>query len=59
MIRETNNMTFTKRLNYSVSEVSVEEFMSVLNQQSQTAQEDDTNKKHLLNEMQKQVASDR
>lgn len=59
MIRETNNMTFTKRLNYSVSEVSVEEFMSVLNQQSQTAQEDDTNKKHLLNEMQKQVSSDR
>jgi hypothetical protein len=30
MIKENNAMTFTKRLNYSVSEVSVEEFLTVL-----------------------------
>jgi hypothetical protein len=30
MIKENNAVTFTKRLNYTVSEVTVEEFLSVL-----------------------------
>ncbi len=30
MIKESNTMTFTKRLNYSVSEVSMEEYMAVV-----------------------------
>ena len=30
MIKESNAMTFTKRLNYSVSEISLEEYMSVV-----------------------------
>jgi len=30
MIKECNAMTFTKRLNYSVSEVSMEEYMAVV-----------------------------
>ena len=35
MIKESNAMTFTNRLNYSVSEVPVEEFLSILSQYGQ------------------------
>ena len=35
MVKENNMMTFTKRLNYSVKEVSVDEFLSALADYSQ------------------------
>jgi hypothetical protein len=42
MIRENNTMTFTKRLNYSVSELTQEEFLLELSKYSQS----DDHKKH-------------
>ena len=39
MIKESNAMTFTKRLNYSVSEVPVEEFLSILSNYGQTEED--------------------
>lgn len=39
MIKQSNAMTFTKRLNYSVSEIPVEEFLSILSNYGETEQD--------------------
>ncbi len=39
MIKETNTITFTKRLNYSVREVPVEEFLNVLSDYGKTEED--------------------
>jgi len=39
MMKRSNAMTFTKRLNYSVSEVPLEEFLSVLEKYGNTEEE--------------------
>lgn len=39
MTKEVNAMPFTSRLNYSVKEVSLEEFMKVVRQRSQKKSE--------------------
>ncbi len=39
MIRENNAMTFTNRLNYSVSEVTREEFLAALSKYGKTEED--------------------
>ncbi|MEP1742360.1 MAG: hypothetical protein ABJI60_04365 [Kangiellaceae bacterium] len=39
MIKENNAMTFTKRLNYSVTEVTREEFLAALSKYGKTEED--------------------